>query len=58
MTALAELTHARRVQWVLIGASILGFIIGLDTLVLHLRIDPLADVHAYYDAGARLNAGR
>jgi len=46
-----------RVQVVLIAASVLGLIIGLDTLLLHLTTDPLADVHAYYDAGARLNAG-
>lgn len=57
MTDLAALLRARRVQWVFIAAAVLGLIIGLDTLVLHLRIDPLADVHAYYDAGARLNAG-
>ena len=37
--------------------GVLGLIIGIDTLVLHLRLDPLADVRAYYDAGARLNAG-
>jgi hypothetical protein len=47
----------RRIRYVLIGAAVLGTIIGLDTLVLHLRVDPLADVRAYYDAGARLNAG-
>ena len=49
--------RSRRVRWVLIAASVLGLVIGLDTLVLHLRLDPLADVRAYYDAGARLNAG-
>jgi hypothetical protein len=49
--------RSRRVRWVLIAASVLGLIIGLDTLILHLRLDPLADVRAYYDAGARLNAG-
>jgi hypothetical protein len=43
---------------VLIAASVLGLIIGIDTLILHLRLDPLADVRAYYDAGARLNAGQ
>lgn len=48
---------SRRVLWVFVAASVLGLIIGLDTLVLHLRLDPLADVRAYYDAGARLNAG-
>ena len=49
--------RSRRVRWVLIAASVLGVLIGLDTLLLHLRLDPLADVRAYYDAGARLNAG-
>ena len=49
---------SRSAQWVLIAAAILGLIIGLDTLVLHLQLDPLADVRAYYDAGARLNAGK
>ena len=53
-----RLFASRRVRWVFIAASVLGLIIGLDTLVLHLRLDPLADVRAYYDAGARLNAGQ
>jgi hypothetical protein len=57
VTDLAALFRARHVQWVLIAAAELGLIIGLDTLVLHLRLDPLADVRAYYDAGTRLNAG-
>ena len=57
VTSFVDLFRTRRVQWVLIAAAVLGFIIGLDTLVLHLRLDPLADVRAYYDAGARLNAG-
>jgi hypothetical protein len=47
----------RQLRYVLIAAAILGAIIGIDTFVLHLRFDPLADVRAYYDAGARLNAG-
>jgi hypothetical protein len=47
----------RQVRWILIVAAGIGLLIGLDTLLLHLRADPLADVHAYYDAGARLNAG-
>ena len=57
MARFLELLDTPRVQIVLIVASVLGAIIGLDTLVLHLTTDPLADVHAYYDAGARLNAG-
>jgi hypothetical protein len=47
----------RRVWYVLIAAAWLGALIGFDTLRVHLQLDPLADVHAYYDAGARLNAG-
>ncbi len=47
----------RQIRWIAILAAIVGTAIGLNTLVLHLTTDPLADVHAYYDAGARLNAG-
>jgi hypothetical protein len=43
---------------VLFGAAILGLLIGINNVVLHVTTDPLADVHAYYDAGARLNAGQ
>jgi Glycosyltransferase family 87 len=46
------------VRRVLIGAAILGALLGVETLLLHLATDPLADVHAYYDAGTRLNAGQ
>jgi glycosyl transferase family 87 len=58
MARFLELLDTPRVQIVLIVASVLGAIIGLDTLARHLTTDPLADVHAYYDAGARLNAGQ
>lgn len=34
-----------------------GFVIGVQAAIIHLQVDPLADVRAYYDAGARLNAG-
>jgi glycosyl transferase family 87 len=46
------------VRRVLAGAAVLGLALGIQTLVLHLSTDPLADVHAYYDAGTRLNAGQ
>jgi hypothetical protein len=49
--------RARRIRLVLFGAAIVGLLLGMNTTVLHLASDPLADVHAYYDAGARLNAG-
>lgn len=54
---LAVLLERRRVWYVVVGSAVLGLVIGLDTLRVHLQLDPLADVHAYYDAGARLNAG-
>jgi hypothetical protein len=33
------------------------FFLGVMVTLRHLQTDPLADVRAYYDAGARLNAG-
>ena len=40
-----------------VGAGF-GLLLGIEVLILHLTTDPLADVHAYYEAGARLNAGQ
>ena len=45
------------VRIVLRLAAVLGVVLGIETTILHLTTDPLADVRAYYDAGARLNAG-
>ncbi len=45
------------VRRVLYAGAFVGLVLGTQTVVLHLTTDPLADVHAYYDAGARLNAG-
>lgn len=47
----------RAVVAVLVVAAVLGTLIGLGALRLHLATDPLGDVRAYYNAGARLNAG-
>ena len=41
----------------LVAGGVVGLALGIETVILHLMTDPLADVHAYYDAGARLNAG-
>jgi hypothetical protein len=46
------------VRRVLVLGAVVGLLLGIETVVLHLTTDPLADVHAYYDAGARLNAGQ
>ena len=48
---------ARQMRLVLFGAAAIGLLIGINNVVLHVTTDPLADVRAYYDAGARLNAG-
>ena len=60
----SELTPARTAPWltarvrlVLRLAMLVGLALGVETVILHLLTDPLADIHAYYDAGARLNAG-
>lgn len=50
--------RSRRVNRILFTAAVFGVLIGINTFLLHLTGDPLADVHAYYDAGARLNAGQ
>ncbi len=39
-------------------AAVLGVALGIETAILHGLTDPMADVQAYYDAGARLNAGQ
>ena len=47
----------RRLRLALVAVAAVGLLLGAGSLVQHLGTDPLADVHAYYDAGARLNAG-
>lgn len=52
-----ELAHHRRaIGALMVGVAVIGVLLGLETLVFHLTADSLADVHAYYDAGTRLNA--
>jgi len=48
----------RPVRLALFALAGIGALAGVAMLWLHLTSDPLADVHAYYDAGARLNAGQ
>ncbi len=47
----------RLLEPTLVGAAILLALVGLDVLARHLATDPLADIHAYYEAATRLNAG-
>jgi hypothetical protein len=48
----------RRGRQVLLFAAIVGIILGIVLTARHVASDPLADIHVYYDAGARLNAGQ
>jgi hypothetical protein len=41
-----------------LGMAILLGLVGIEILVHHLTTDPLVDVHAYYEAAQRLNAGQ
>jgi hypothetical protein len=50
-------SRSPRIRAVVIGSALIGLLVGINTTMLHLRLDPLGDVPAYYDAGARLNAG-
>jgi hypothetical protein len=56
--SVARARRERRIVLVLFAAAVIGTLIGIDTFLLHVQSDPLADVHAYYDAGSRLNAGQ
>ena len=57
MTATAAERRERRARIAWSVAAIVGLAAGAQTLWLHLTMDPLNDVQAYYWAGARLNAG-
>jgi hypothetical protein len=46
------------IRRVLVLSAVVGIALGVETTILHGLTDPLADVRAYYDAGARLNAGQ
>jgi hypothetical protein len=47
----------RLLDLTLVGAAVILGLVGVFVLVFHLMSDPLVDVHAYYEAAGRLNAG-
>jgi Glycosyltransferase family 87 len=51
-------TRPSLIRVALLTAAFVGALAGAATLALHLQLDPLADVRAYYDAAERLNAGQ
>lgn len=54
----ATTAHARHVPRGLFVLAVIGALAGFYILWMHLTTDPFADVHAYYEAAARLNAGQ
>ena len=52
-----EVIESRTAHLIAFGFALVGGLIGAYIFLLHATTDPAADVHAYYDAGARLNAG-
>lgn len=50
--------RARPVPRLWFALAVIGAVAGAYLFWSHATTDPLADVHAYYDAGARLNAGQ
>ena len=58
MGPVADPAVPRWANYVLFSLAVLGAMVGAYIFVLHLTTDPAADVHAYYEAGARLNAGQ
>jgi alpha-1,2-mannosyltransferase len=54
----ATLARARPVPRLWFALAVIGALAGAYMLWLHLMTDPLIDVRAYYEAGARLNVGQ
>ena len=44
-------------RWLWIGIAIIWALGGLRMFLFHISYDPFTDIHVYYDAAARLNAG-
>jgi hypothetical protein len=57
MSTPAPHSTGRTANLVLFSLAVLGALVGLGVFLIHLGSDPLVDIRAYYDAGARLNAG-
>lgn len=55
--AAAGMRHAGAIRWLRIAVVIIWALGGIRMFVFHLSYDPFGDIHIYYDAAARLNAG-
>ena len=50
-------SRGRGLDLLFFALAVVGALGGIALFFSHLASDPLADARAYYDAGARLNAG-
>ena len=55
--AAAGFRRGGAIRWLWVGVAVIWALGGLRMLLFHLSYDPFADIHVYYDAAARLNAG-
>ena len=44
-------------RWLWVGVAVIWALGGIRMFLFHLSYDPFTDIHVYYDAAARLNAG-
>ena len=44
-------------RWLWIGVAVIWALGGIRMFLFHISYDPFADIHVYYEAAARLNAG-
>jgi len=62
MRAMAPTTAVLRrggpLRWLWIGIAVLWALGGIRMFLFHITYDPFTDIHVYYDAAARLNAGQ
>jgi hypothetical protein len=53
----AALRRAGPMRWLWVAIAVIWALGGIRMFVFHLSYDPFADIHIYYEAAARLNAG-
>ena len=54
---MTELRRAGAMRWLWIGVAGIWALGGIRMFLFHISYDPFTDIHVYYDAAARLNAG-
>jgi len=53
----AGLRRPGPMRWLWVGVAIIWALGGIRMFLFHITYDPFTDIHVYYDAAARLNAG-